>query len=235
MQLRALPRRRRHRSRAACATAAPATSLAIDLDPAVVQEAVEFLRSPTSPSSPASSCPTERRDQGRARRPEAGRALAVWGDGGWGSLVREGRRETGRFDDQLVDASATLIRRRWKPDPVPDVGDVRAVAPRTPSWWPTSPSGWPTRSGCPARRSWRRCARPSRRRSCENSVQQYANVGGAFEVRRPGARAGPVLLVDDTRRLPLDAHRRRLAVCSRRARGRCTRSCWPTRWADPSG
>src|ERR687883_451685 len=46
-----------------------------------------------------------------------GRALARAGDGGWDPLVQRGRRE-GRFDDELVQACAELLR-RWRPDPPP--------------------------------------------------------------------------------------------------------------------
>ena len=39
---------------------------------------------------------------------------------GWGRLVREGKYERHEFDDQLVDASAKLIRERWQPEPFPE-------------------------------------------------------------------------------------------------------------------
>ena len=131
------------------------------------------------------------------RRPETGRALAVWGDGGWGSLVRTGRTETGRFDDQLVDASATLIAERWKPDPaptwvtyVPSLRQPRAGGRPRPA---------PRRRARAARARTRcgRCGRPSRRRSWRTASQQHANVVDAFAVTAP-VPAGPVLLVDDT-------------------------------------
>src|SRR2546426_456755 len=49
-----------------------------------------------------------------------GRSLCYYGDAGWGRLVREGKYERGRFDDQLADASAKLIRERWQPEPFPE-------------------------------------------------------------------------------------------------------------------
>ena len=42
-------------------------------------------------------------------RAEEGRALARLGDGGWDPAVQAGRR-AGRFDDELVDAAAELVR-----------------------------------------------------------------------------------------------------------------------------
>ena len=35
----------------------------------------------------------------------AGRALCVWGDAGWGGLVKAGRYRDGRLSDELVNAS----------------------------------------------------------------------------------------------------------------------------------
>ena len=60
-------------------------------------------------------------------RVEEGRALAQWGDAGWGALVREGRQETDVFDARLVDALAEMIR-VWRPEPAPDVDHRGAFA-----------------------------------------------------------------------------------------------------------
>ncbi|ACK65586.1 ATP-dependent DNA helicase, RecQ family [Rippkaea orientalis PCC 8801] len=49
---------------------------------------------------------------------ENGRALCLWGDAGWGQLVKQGKYETNHFDDHLVEAMAEMIQ-RWKPEPKP--------------------------------------------------------------------------------------------------------------------
>ncbi len=49
---------------------------------------------------------------------EPGRALALLSDPGWGKLVKQGRFEDERFDDELVDAAAALVS-SWGPDPAP--------------------------------------------------------------------------------------------------------------------
>ena len=51
-------------------------------------------------------------------RAQIGRALCVWGDVGWGELVRKGKYEDKRFSDDLVDAAVDLIK-SWRPDPFP--------------------------------------------------------------------------------------------------------------------
>ena len=47
-----------------------------------------------------------------------GRMLAMWGDAGWGQLVRQGKTVDGRFDDRLVEALAELVE-EWAPHPAP--------------------------------------------------------------------------------------------------------------------
>ena len=43
-------------------------------------------------------------------RMEQGRALCVWGDAGWGGLVRDRKYRHGHFDDRLVDACVQMFR-----------------------------------------------------------------------------------------------------------------------------
>ncbi len=50
---------------------------------------------------------------------ETGRALGMYGDDVWGPSVRRARKEGSAFSPELVEASAVLIRERWKPDPAP--------------------------------------------------------------------------------------------------------------------
>jgi ATP-dependent DNA helicase RecQ len=127
-------------------------------------------------------------------RLQPGRALAVAGDGGWGTAVKQARRDGGRFDDETVAAAVELIR-TWAPDP-------------TPEWVTWVPSG----SGVdlvadsaqriasaldlPVVEAARRTRRSLPQKEMENSAQQVGNVYGAFEVSAP-IPTGPVLLIDD--------------------------------------
>ena len=60
-----------------------------------------------------------------------GRALCLYGDAGWGQLVREGKYSKNHFDDELVDAVVKMFR-EWCPEPDPVwvtcIPSARAIA-----------------------------------------------------------------------------------------------------------
>jgi ATP-dependent DNA helicase RecQ len=171
-------------------------------DPILVRDAIDFLK--------RSSLPIEERKQwppgglplyevsGKIRvehRARAGKALCVWGDAGWGALVREGKHTTGRFDDALVGACVELIR-AWNPQPAP-------------TWVTCVPSlRRPTLVSDFAQRLAAALALPfdpvlikteprPEQRDLANSTQQARNVDGSLALARARPSAGPVLLVDD--------------------------------------
>jgi ATP-dependent DNA helicase RecQ len=128
-------------------------------------------------------------------RAEEGRALARLGDGGWDPAVQAGRR-AGRFDDELVDAAAELLR-HW----------VEASGARWITAVPSDRSGplvpdFAERLarvvGLPYVDAVERTGERPPQREMANSQQQVANVRGAFAVRKP-LPDGPCLLVDDLR------------------------------------
>jgi ATP-dependent DNA helicase RecQ len=125
-----------------------------------------------------------------------GRSLCRWGDPGFGALVRRGKQQDQRFDDQLVDAAARLIRGRWKPDPAP-------------SWLTCVPSGrhrtlvpdfaqrLAVRLGLPFVECIRKVRDTEPQKTRTNSFQQVHNITGTFAVDRATVRPGPVFLIDD--------------------------------------
>jgi ATP-dependent DNA helicase RecQ len=150
-------------------------------------------------------------------RPESGRVLCIYGDSGWGEEVARCKYKTGEFSNDLVEATASLIRDKWRPQPPPE-------------WVTVAPSRThPTLVADFGRRLAERLALPfvavihKRRenkpqKEMRNGVQQLRNVLDAFEVagekpaglvqsaawsaaRLPGHAGeipkGPVLLVDD--------------------------------------
>ncbi|HXY73458.1 MAG TPA: phosphoribosyltransferase family protein, partial [Actinomycetota bacterium] len=127
---------------------------------------------------------------------EPGRALGAYGDGAWGASVRRARNEGGAFSSDLLEASAALIRERWKPAPEPS-WVTYVPSERRPEQVPAFAEALAGRLGLPFQAVVRQ-ARPHRPQGeMENSAQQLRNVHGAFAVA--GALpSGPVLLVDDT-------------------------------------
>ena len=173
-------------------------SVAVDLDPRLVSAAQEFLRSAPLEIEPRRQWPHGLTDP-RGRIPvdlqlEPGRALGMYGDGGWGGMVKEARSRGAVFPDQVVNAAVELLG-RWRPDP----------APAWVAWVPSTTSAdliadLATRLadalGIEAIDALRR-TRPGRpQKEMENSAQQARNVYGAFEVFREVPEL-PVLLLDD--------------------------------------
>jgi ATP-dependent DNA helicase RecQ len=118
----------------------------------------------------------------------------VYGNGGWGGVVKRAKSSEHRCPDELVEAAVKLIR-TWSPDPAPSW--VTAV-PSTTS--PELVDDFARRLAEALDLEFRAVvtrARPGRpQKEMENSLQQLSNVYRAFEVVSP-APAGPVLLVDD--------------------------------------
>ncbi len=169
-------------------------SLATHFDPASVQRAVEFLRRVELVIGPRAQRPDRRRIP-EDQRLEPGRALAVWGDGGWGSLVRSGKQEEGYFGDPLVAAAADLVENRWRPRPSPAwVASVPSL--RNPELVRSLATRLAASLGLPYERVIEKVRETPPQKTMQNSHQQYHNVRDAFEVRQP-VPSGPVLLVDD--------------------------------------
>lgn len=54
---------------------------------------------------------------------EPGRALSLWGDAGWGELVKQGKYEDGYFNDALVQGALEMIQ-RWQPRALSNLGNL---------------------------------------------------------------------------------------------------------------
>jgi ATP-dependent DNA helicase RecQ len=127
---------------------------------------------------------------------QAGRALCIWGDDGWGEVVRRGKWDDGRFDDALVMAAVDMLRVRWKPEPSP------AWVTCIPSLnHPTLVADFALRVANMLRLPFIPCIRKVRdtepQKTMENSFRQAHNLEGAFEVTRHSRLSEPVLLTDD--------------------------------------
>jgi ATP-dependent DNA helicase RecQ len=161
-----------------------------ELDPVLVRAAALHLRARPLPIDIKKMAPDP---DGRMKKiPEdvqagEGRALARFGDGGWDPLVQAGRA-AGRFDDELVDAAAELVR-TWglRPQWVTVIPPHAALG-----------AALADRLGLPfVDLVFRVEARPPQREMA-NAAQQAANVRGAFSIGE-NVPVGAGLLVDDVR------------------------------------
>jgi ATP-dependent DNA helicase RecQ len=167
-------------------------SLTVELDRELVVRAQEHLRHEPRTIDP------RKRDAENRKIPddhvlETGRALSFWGDGGWGGLVRD-EKAAGRFSDELVAATARLVR-QWEPTPRP------AWVTNVPSRRvPDLVSSLAERVAAELRLPYVPCVGKTRetppQTEMQNSSQQFRNVDGAFVVDG-SVRPGPVLLIDD--------------------------------------
>jgi ATP-dependent DNA helicase RecQ len=129
-----------------------------------------------------------------AERLEDGRVLSIWGDAGWGELVRDGKQRTGTFDERLVDALGELVA-EWAPDPAPQwVTSVPSL--RHPELVPRFAEQLAQRLGLPYLPMLAKVTERPEQKHQQNSAHQQHNVEGAFAVTGDVPN-GPVLLVDD--------------------------------------
>ena len=174
--------------------------LEIHVDDGVRLEALEHLRGSTLFIEPRLQWPSNLGEpKGRipeGERLEPGRALSVYGDGGWGRLVREGRQEHEHFSDELVAAAATMIADSWQPEPSP--AWVTCVPSMVhPNLVPDFAARLAAALGLPFREVVTKVAENQPQTLMENSAQQLRNVLEAFEITGEVPAAEPVLLVDD--------------------------------------
>jgi ATP-dependent DNA helicase RecQ len=168
----------------------------------LIREAIGFLRRSDLPIEPRAMWPADALPiygwRGRIAaelRAEPGRALCILNDSGWGSLVRRGKDEEGRFTEELVEALAGLIRsRRLIPPPtwltcVPSRNRPRLVADLA--------SRVAGRLNLPSVSAVRQVRDTAPQDDLENSWQKAHNLDGAFQIERWEGMAGPVLLIDD--------------------------------------
>jgi ATP-dependent DNA helicase RecQ len=169
---------------------------------AKVREAVTFLRRTSLPLKPRKKWPAGGLPsyglQGNiapGRQAEFGRALSVWGDAGWGSLVRAGKYHDGRFADELVDACRTMVA-EWAPQPRPQwVTCIPSL--RHPDLVPNFARRLADALGLPFAAPLQTVDARPEQKTMANSAQQARNVDGSLAINHAVMPAGPVLLVDD--------------------------------------
>jgi len=126
---------------------------------------------------------------------EEGRALSLWGDAGWGELVKQGKYQDNHFDDALVQGVIDMIQ-RWKPQPFPTwVTCVPSL--NRPELVPNFARQLAEKLGLPFMPIVQKVHKTELQKKMNNSYQQAHNLDGAFGIDSWKGMSGSVFLVDD--------------------------------------
>ncbi|HHK0931864.1 TPA: RecQ family ATP-dependent DNA helicase [Pseudomonas aeruginosa] len=176
--------------------------LSISVDAELVKAAVAFLRRTSLPIEPRKKWP----DGGMPHygikgfiapehQAEFGKALCVWGDAGWGGLVRQGKYQDSYFSDDLVAACVKMIK-EWDPQPAPAwVTCVPSL--RHPDLVPNFAQRLAAALGLPFHMVIAKTDARPEQKTMANSTQQARNIDGSLALNGQAIPPGPVLLVDD--------------------------------------
>lgn len=167
------------------------------------KEAVEFLRRTSLPLEARRKWPpgglAGLKVKGNTnivpeRNLQPGKILCMWGDAGWGELVRLGKYRDQHFSDDLVTACATLIA-EWAPSPVPTwVTCIPSL--RHPDLVPDFTRRLANRLGLPFHDTLTKTDHRRPQKEMENAAHRARNVDGSLSIQGT-VPPGPVLLVDD--------------------------------------
>lgn len=172
------------------------------LDQLLVREAEEFLCRTSLPIEPRKKWPVGGMPQSGIHtastipyQAQPGKALCVWGDAGWGGLVRQGKYHEGRFSDDLVAACVKMIQ-EWSPQPGPAwVTCVPSL--RHPDLVPDFAQRLAAALGLPFHIVIAKTDARPEQKTMANSTQQARNIDGSLALNGQPIPPGPVLLVDD--------------------------------------
>lgn len=168
----------------------------------LVKAAVAFLRRTSLPIEPRKKWP----DGGMptygvkgaistAHQAEPGKALCVWGDAGWGGLVREGKYNDGHFSDDLVAACVKIIQ-EWNPQPPPTwVTCIPSL--RHPDLVPNFAQRLAAALALPFHTVIVKTDARPEQKTMANSTQQARNIDGSLALNGQPIPTGAALLLDD--------------------------------------
>jgi ATP-dependent DNA helicase RecQ len=168
-----------------------------------VEEALRFLRRMYRPIEARKQWPSGL-DSRRGNIPVEhrlleGRALSIYGDAGWGKLVKAGKYgEYGEegFDEKLVEAVAEMLTEHWQPEETPTW--VTAVPSyRAPDLVPGFARRLAGRLGLEYREALEKTADTPQQKTMENSYHQADNALSSFRAIPEAVIAEPVFLIDD--------------------------------------
>ncbi len=179
-----------------CAACEGRPLLPITVGDQTVQQAIHFLKRSYQVIEPRKRSPALKVIP-EPLQAEPGRALCIYGDAGWGMLVKRGKYQDGSFSDELIEATAEMILRHWRPDPMPCwVTGVPSL--RRPELVSSFARRLARQLGLPFVEAIEKVRTTAEQKDQQNSHYRLENLRRAFVVNVPDPqRRRDVLLVDD--------------------------------------
>ncbi|MBD2203561.1 RecQ family ATP-dependent DNA helicase [Calothrix sp. FACHB-1219] len=185
-----------------CAVCIGKPLLPVNCQPELINQAILYLRRSDQIIEPrkmwiSNSLPTygfsgKIKDNFKA---EMGRALSLWGDAGWGELVKQGKYINNHFDDALVQGVYDMIQ-RWQPQSFPTwVTCVPSL--NRPELVPNFAQSLAAKLNLPFKPIVRKIRETHLQKNMSNSYQQAHNLDGAFAIDSCPEINGSVFLIDD--------------------------------------
>jgi ATP-dependent DNA helicase RecQ len=165
-----------------------------------LQAALTFLRHNHRPILPRKQWPAKMNGQPynipAGQQLLEGRALCLYGDPGWGELVRSGKYEDGFFDDRLVDGVTDMLQNHWQAA-VTATWVTAVPSRRAPELVAGFAKRLALRLGLPYREALQKIEDTPSQKDMQNNYHQACNALDSFAAIPENVMAEPVLLVDD--------------------------------------
>ena len=166
-----------------CAVCDPDGALPLTPPSELVNAAVAFMRASHQLIGPRKQYPVrvdDKRSIPKTLQLEEGRALCLWGDPGFGALVRHGKYQDGRFSEELVSALAQMIH-EWDPRPRPEwIAFIPSL--RHPDLVPALAARLAEHVGIPVLPLIEKVRDHAEQKDMQNSAHQFRNVRQAFRL-----------------------------------------------------
>ncbi len=168
----------------------------------MVNEAIQYLRRSDLNIEPRKKWPNNsqlslgwRGNIKPELRAETGKALSLWGDAGWGELVKRGKYENNYFYDELIEGTIKMIQ-RWKPQPMP-IWVTCVPSQKRPELVSNFAQRLADKLNLPFKLAVIKVRQNQPQKEMNNSYQQAHNLDGVFKIDSREINDGAVFLVDD--------------------------------------